>query len=148
MKDPITDEDTDVPIMETEECDLGDWNIDEATGETKVGVNGELADGVAEAHACTTSCKVTDKSKWRCHWEEEKDDDGIGQGKYVSKCEWLCGNKKVDRWEDEGQYVGKGVSPGGSTDTSTMIPMDEPEECDLGGWRWAGQDKGGYIDEN
>ena len=65
------------PEYDTEECDLGSYNTD----------------GDPDNHACTTSCKVSDKSKWKCTWAE----DSAGSDNYVSTCEWLCGNKKVDR---------------------------------------------------
>ena len=68
--------------MEVEECDLGTRNTD----------------GDPDNHACTTTCKVSDKNKWRC----TKISDG--NGRWTSQCEWLCGNQVVDWREEDGIY--------------------------------------------
>ena len=57
-----------------------------------------LGDSDPDNYACTSECKVSDKSKWRC----TKEYDVNGDGTWTSVCEWLCGNQKVDIKEDDG----------------------------------------------
>ena len=90
-------------------------------------------------HACTSTCQVSDKNKWRCKWVEEV----AGNGKYISDCEWLCGNQKVNVDEDEGLYLGRGQLAA-DPPTGTFVAMSDPEECDFGGWFWTGETKSGY----
>ena len=75
---------SDSDTAEVEECDMG------------TALN--LGDSDPDNHACTSECKVSDKSKWRC----TKEYDVNGDGTWTSVCEWLCGNQKVDIEEDDG----------------------------------------------
>lgn len=71
-------------IDAVEECDLGSFNV---------------ADTAAAGYkdvACNADCQITDKNLWRCTWIEDKDAGGNTLG-FHSKCEYLCGNKVVDR---------------------------------------------------
>ena len=87
----------------------------------------------SDEYACTADCKVVDKSKWRCIKESD------GNGGYTSKCEWLCGNQKVDIEEDDGQYINDQTALG------TYTAMTTPEQCDKGQHEFEGQTKDGYY---
>ena len=110
---------------EVEECDMG-------TSLNKADTLG------SDLYACTSDCKVSDKSKWRC----TKEYDVNGDGTWTSKCEWLCGNQKVDIEEDDGQYINDQSALG------TYTAMTTPEQCDFGQWYWEGQKPTGYYNEN
>lgn len=97
-------------LMMEEECDLGvAFNTKDPTDYTV---------------ACTADCKVTNKNLWKCYWIEDKNAAGFTYG-YHSKCDYLCGNKNVDRKENIPNFVYPVNNPG--------IPgMTISETCDKG----------------
>lgn len=118
-------------VMETEQCDLGE-------------TLNALGDSDPDNHACTSTCQVSDKNRWRCTWTEVGSTDV-----WESYCEYLRGNQKVDIEEWDGQYLLQGTNTPGYPDGSeTFTAMSDPEECDIGDLNWDGENSSGYVNTN
>ena len=85
---------------------MGPYNVNDSTAATY------------KDHACNANCQVTDKNLWRCTWVEDKDASGWSLG-WHSKCEYLCGNRVVDK-----------------VDASNGMTISET--CDKGVQQWQG----------
>ena len=77
---------TSTVIDSVEECDLGTHSTS----------NTDASSSGYKDIACNADCMITDKNLWRCTWVEDLDASSNTLG-FHSKCDYLCGNKVVDR---------------------------------------------------